>query len=176
MNPNETIIVIRSLVPGGVAQQDGQLIPGDRLLYVNDTDLENASLDEAVQALKGAPKGIVYIGVAKPHAVTPNDGEVPPESQASIFSFNPLKSRELKLPSFDSPPFNHFQSPQPNPMSSLSRTISKLNLEFKKKKNKKAITNSNQTRMINATSSSPHFHLLVTSVAKTAAERRFISI
>ena len=137
MNPNETIIVIRSLVPGGVAQQDGQLIPGDRLLYVNDTDLENASLDEAVQALKGAPKGIVYIGVAKPHAVTPNDGEVPPESQASIFSFNPLKSRKLKLPSFDSPPFNHFQSPQPNPMSSLSRTISKLNLEFKKKKKKK---------------------------------------
>jgi len=88
MNPNETIIVIRSLVPGGVAQQDGQLIPGDRLLYVNDIDLENASLDEAVQALKGAPKGVVRIGVAKPHPVTPNDGEVPPELQASI-SLNP---------------------------------------------------------------------------------------
>lgn len=66
MNPSETVIVIRSLVPGGVAQLDGRLIPGDRLLSVNSTALDNASLDQAVQALKGAPKGIVRIGVAKP--------------------------------------------------------------------------------------------------------------
>ncbi|XP_017885816.1 patj homolog [Ceratina calcarata] len=66
MNPNQTVIVIRSLVPGGVAQVDGQLIPGDRLLFVNDIGLENATLDQAVQALKGAPKGTVRIGVAKP--------------------------------------------------------------------------------------------------------------
>lgn len=66
MNPNETVIVIRSLVPGGVAQQDGRLIPGDRLLFVNETVLENATLDMAVQALKGAPKGKVVVGVAKP--------------------------------------------------------------------------------------------------------------
>lgn len=66
MNPSETVIVIRSLVPGGVAQLDGRLIPGDRLLSVNSTALDNASLDQAVQALKGAPKGIVQIGVAKP--------------------------------------------------------------------------------------------------------------
>lgn len=58
--------MIRSLVPGGVAQLDGRLIPGDRLLFVNDTILENSSLDQAVQALKGAPKGVVRIGVAKP--------------------------------------------------------------------------------------------------------------
>jgi multiple PDZ domain protein len=66
LDPNDTLIVIRSLVPGGVAQLDGRLIPGDRLLFVNDTRLENASLDQAVQALKGAPKGKVRIGVAKP--------------------------------------------------------------------------------------------------------------
>lgn len=66
MNPSESVIVIRSLVPGGVAQLDGRLIPGDRLLSVNSTNLENASLDQAVQALKGAPKGVVKIGVAKP--------------------------------------------------------------------------------------------------------------
>jgi multiple PDZ domain protein len=52
----ETVIVIRSLVPGGVAQQDGRLIPGDRLMFVNDCPLEHASLDTAVQALKGAPQ------------------------------------------------------------------------------------------------------------------------
>lgn len=66
LDPTDTLIVIRSLVPGGVAQMDGRLIPGDRLLFVNETRLENASLDQAVQALKGAPKGIVQIGVAKP--------------------------------------------------------------------------------------------------------------
>ncbi|XP_022686830.1 patj homolog isoform X2 [Varroa jacobsoni] len=75
MNPNETVIVIRSLVPGGVAQQDGRLIPGDRLLFVNDVNLENASLDAAVQALKGAAKGPVRIGVAKPLPLPcPHDG------------------------------------------------------------------------------------------------------
>ena len=66
MNPNETVIVIRSLVPGGVAQQDGRLVPGDRLMCVNSINLEQASLDEAAQALKGATKGVVRIGVAKP--------------------------------------------------------------------------------------------------------------
>lgn len=58
--------MIRSLVPGGVAEQDGRLLPGDRLMFVNDINLENGSLEEAVQALKGAPTGIVKIGVAKP--------------------------------------------------------------------------------------------------------------
>lgn len=66
MDANDTLIVIRSLVPGGVAQLDGRLIPGDRLLFVNDINLENSSLDQAVQALKGAAKGVVRIGVAKP--------------------------------------------------------------------------------------------------------------
>ena len=65
-DPRETVIVIRSLVPGGVAKTDGRLAPGDRLLSVNDANLAHASLDEAVQALKGAPPGIVRIGVAKP--------------------------------------------------------------------------------------------------------------
>ena len=51
------MIVIKSLVPGGVAEQDGRLHPGDRLMSVNETDLENSSLAYAVQTLKGTPKG-----------------------------------------------------------------------------------------------------------------------
>ncbi|KAI5640585.1 PDZ domain (Also known as DHR or GLGF) domain-containing protein [Phthorimaea operculella] len=62
LRPSHTLVVIRSLVPGGVAQQDGRLIPGDRLLFVNDTNLEDASLEQAVAALKGAPRGVVRIG------------------------------------------------------------------------------------------------------------------
>ncbi|XP_065309862.1 multiple PDZ domain protein-like isoform X3 [Dermacentor albipictus] len=85
MNPSETVIVIRSLVPGGVAQQDGRLIPGDRLLFVNDVPLQHAGLDAAVQALKGAPRGIVRIGVAKPLPLPPPDsmGSSAPVSSAS---------------------------------------------------------------------------------------------
>lgn len=65
------MIVIRSLVPGGVAQADGRLIPGDRVLAVNDIDIEHATLDRAVQVLKGVAKGVVRITVAKP--LTNND-------------------------------------------------------------------------------------------------------
>ena len=66
MDPAKTVIVIRSLVPDGVAELDGRLLPGDRLMFVNATDLENASLEDAVQALKGAGMGKVHIGVSKP--------------------------------------------------------------------------------------------------------------
>lgn len=72
VNPTESIIVIRSLVPNGVADRDGRLVPGDRLLFVNDISLENATLDQAVQALKGAPSGKVRIGVTKPLPITDN--------------------------------------------------------------------------------------------------------
>lgn len=76
MDSNDCLIVIRSLVPGGVAQMDGRLIPGDRLLFVNNINLENATLDQAVQALKGAPKGVVRIGVAKPLPMTDRPSEI----------------------------------------------------------------------------------------------------
>ncbi|CAF93395.1 unnamed protein product, partial [Tetraodon nigroviridis] len=61
-----TVLVIRSLVPGGVADQDGRLLPGDRLVFVNDTDLEGSSLDYAVHVLKSTGYGPIRIGVAKP--------------------------------------------------------------------------------------------------------------
>ncbi|KAM5331379.1 multiple PDZ domain protein isoform 3-T5 [Glossophaga mutica] len=80
IDPASTVIVIRSLVPGGVAEKDGRLLPGDRLMFVNDVNLENSSLEEAVQALKGAPSGIVKIGVAKPLPVDTSDADLANES------------------------------------------------------------------------------------------------
>ena len=41
-------------------------------MFVNSTNLENASLEDAVQALKGADIGKVRIGVAKPLPVRKN--------------------------------------------------------------------------------------------------------
>ena len=83
INPDETVIVIRSLVPGGVAQLDGRLVPGDRLVFVNDTALENASLDEAVDALKGAHRGLVQLGVVKPLPLPEVD-----QFAVSVFCYN----------------------------------------------------------------------------------------
>ncbi|XP_041272381.1 multiple PDZ domain protein isoform X7 [Onychostruthus taczanowskii] len=80
VDPANTVIVIRSLVPGGVAEQDGRLLPGDRLMFVNDINLENGSLEEAVQALKGAPTGAVTIGVAKPLPVDSGETDLADES------------------------------------------------------------------------------------------------
>ncbi|XP_058528339.1 multiple PDZ domain protein isoform X3 [Ochotona princeps] len=80
IDPASTVIVIRSLVPGGIAEKDGRLLPGDRLMFVNDVNLENSSLEEAVEALKGAPPGTVRIGVAKPLPVDTNEADLVDES------------------------------------------------------------------------------------------------
>ena len=50
--------MIRSLVPGGAAEQDGRLHPGHRLMSVNNANLEHATLDIAVQTLKSTERGI----------------------------------------------------------------------------------------------------------------------
>ncbi|XP_035385859.1 multiple PDZ domain protein isoform X2 [Electrophorus electricus] len=79
-DPLKTVIVIRSLVPGGVAEQDGRLLPGDRLVYVNNNNLDSGSLEEAVQALKGASLGTVQIGVAKPLPIDASDADLVEET------------------------------------------------------------------------------------------------
>ncbi|XP_042660450.1 multiple PDZ domain protein isoform X3 [Tyto alba] len=91
VDPANTVIVIRSLVPGGVAEQDGRLLPGDRLMFVNDTDLENGSLEEAVQALKGAPTGTVKIGVAKPLPLSPEEGYVSAKEDCFFYTAQSLE-------------------------------------------------------------------------------------
>lgn len=66
VDPQGTVIVVRSLVPGGVAEKLGEISPGDRVMSVNGVSIKNATLDQAVQALKGAPRGVVKVGVARP--------------------------------------------------------------------------------------------------------------
>jgi hypothetical protein len=66
-NPSYSpVIVIRALVPGGVAQLDGRIVPGDRLVAVNDITLENMNLDDAIKILKSTPKGLVKLSLSKP--------------------------------------------------------------------------------------------------------------
>ncbi|XP_007647204.1 multiple PDZ domain protein isoform X2 [Cricetulus griseus] len=96
IDPTSTVIVIRSLVPGGIAEKDGRLVPGDRLMFVNDINLENSSLEEAVEALKGAPSGMVRIGVAKPLPLSPEEGYV--SAKEDMFLCPPHSCKEPGLP------------------------------------------------------------------------------
>ncbi|XP_012945691.1 patj homolog, partial [Aplysia californica] len=114
VNPSETVIVIRSLVPGGVAQLDGRLVPGDRLVFVNDVHVEHATLDEAVQALKGAGRGTVRIGVAKPLPLAgafKQDSQFPPNYDNT--SASPFTDMGAQLtatsPPLPPPPFHERQ-------------------------------------------------------------------
>ncbi|KFP73450.1 InaD-like, partial [Acanthisitta chloris] len=66
LDPTRTAIVISSLVAGGVADRGGELLPGDRLVFVNETDLNSATLAEAVEVLKSVPPGTVSLGICKP--------------------------------------------------------------------------------------------------------------
>lgn len=60
----QSIIMIISLTLGGIAERDGRLSVGDLLIFVDDTNLEGASLAETVRALKRT-NGQVRLGVLK---------------------------------------------------------------------------------------------------------------
>ncbi|XP_023574084.1 inaD-like protein isoform X2 [Octodon degus] len=66
LDPTRSVIVIRSLVADGVAERSGALLPGDRLVSVNEYSLEDASLVDAVEVLKAVPPGTVQLGICKP--------------------------------------------------------------------------------------------------------------
>ncbi|KFP91028.1 InaD-like, partial [Apaloderma vittatum] len=66
LDPTRTAIVISSLVAGGVAERGGELLPGDRLVFVNEKYLHSATLAEAVDVLKSVPPGTVSLGICKP--------------------------------------------------------------------------------------------------------------
>ncbi|XP_066232533.1 inaD-like protein isoform X1 [Saccopteryx leptura] len=66
LDSTRSVIVIRSLVVDGVAERSGELLPGDRLVSVNQYCLDNTTLAEAVEVLKAVPPGAVYLGICKP--------------------------------------------------------------------------------------------------------------
>ncbi|XP_040834380.1 inaD-like protein [Ochotona curzoniae] len=99
LDPTGSVIVIRSLVADGVAERSGELLPGDRLVSVNDHSLENATLAEAVEVLKAVPPGTVRLGICKPlvedgkeenchilHSSSNEDETEPPETIHDINS------------------------------------------------------------------------------------------
>ncbi|CAG5117167.1 unnamed protein product, partial [Candidula unifasciata] len=63
--PGDNGIFITKIIDGGAAEQDGRLAVMDRLIAVNEHNLENVTHEEAVQALKST-KDVVRLIIAKP--------------------------------------------------------------------------------------------------------------
>ncbi|XP_020832189.1 disks large homolog 3 isoform X4 [Phascolarctos cinereus] len=82
--PGDNSIYITKIIEGGAAQKDGRLQIGDRLLAVNNTNLQDVRHEEAVASLKNT-SDMVYLKVAKPGSVHLNDMYAAPD-YASTFS------------------------------------------------------------------------------------------
>ncbi|XP_077002063.1 disks large homolog 3 isoform X2 [Tamandua tetradactyla] len=82
--PGDNSIYITKIIEGGAAQKDGRLQIGDRLLAVNNTNLQDVRHEEAVASLKNT-SDMVYLKVAKPGNLQLNDMYAPPD-YASTFT------------------------------------------------------------------------------------------
>ncbi|XP_004694516.1 PREDICTED: disks large homolog 3 isoform X3 [Condylura cristata] len=82
--PGDNSIYITKIIEGGAAQKDGRLQIGDRLLAVNNTNLQDVRHEEAVASLKNT-SDMVYLKVAKPGTLHLNDMYAPPD-YASTFT------------------------------------------------------------------------------------------
>ncbi|GIY59442.1 multiple PDZ domain protein [Caerostris darwini] len=88
---DENVIIVWSLVPGAAAQKDGRLLPGDRLLSVNNINFRHTNFEMATQVLKHVPKGVVRLGIAKPTTLSKS---VP----AKISFKEPLETQQEIVP------------------------------------------------------------------------------
>ncbi|XP_021376710.1 disks large 1 tumor suppressor protein-like isoform X3 [Mizuhopecten yessoensis] len=112
--PGDNGIFVTKIIEGGAAEQDGRLAMGDRLIAVNDANLDNVSHEEAVAALKDTQE-VVRLTIAKPTYV-PQDSvrqdPSPPvnrkiESVASV----PMSTPDRPSPSPSTPPkLNNYEN------------------------------------------------------------------
>ncbi|KAM8933553.1 disks large homolog 3 isoform 4-T4 [Pelodytes ibericus] len=115
--PGDNSIYITKIIEGGAAQKDGRLQIGDRLLAVNNTNLQDVRHEEAVAALKNT-SDMVYLKVAKPGPVHLNEIYAPPD-YASTFTVDNHISHNSTLGGYLSSVES--KSPYPPPQVTPSR-------------------------------------------------------
>ncbi|CAO2623549.1 Disks large homolog 3, partial [Lemmus lemmus] len=98
--PGDNSIYITKIIEGGAAQKDGRLQIGDRLLAVNNTNLQDVRHEEAVASLKNT-SDMVYLKVAKPGSLHLNDMYAPPDYASSTLGY--LGAVESKV-TYPAPP------------------------------------------------------------------------
>ncbi|VDP74827.1 unnamed protein product [Schistosoma mattheei] len=86
------ILLVDSLTPGGIAQLDGRISIGDRLLFVNDKNLMKSSVFEAATTLKSLPNGPCLIGIAKMQLESNETDDIHEKSQQQLLLPYPVVS------------------------------------------------------------------------------------
>uniref|UniRef100_A0A672Q0V0 Tyrosine-protein phosphatase non-receptor type 20 n=1 Tax=Sinocyclocheilus grahami TaxID=75366 RepID=A0A672Q0V0_SINGR len=101
--------IISSITPGGPAEINGCLKPGDRLLSVNDVSLESLSHDTVVEILQNAPDDVTLV-VSQPKE------RLFPDSPSGIHHYkSATQNQEVDV---DSSSEDHTRSPSPPPAAS----------------------------------------------------------
>ncbi|KTF87705.1 hypothetical protein cypCar_00041035, partial [Cyprinus carpio] len=101
--------IISSITPGGPADINGCLKPGDRLLSVNDVSLESLSHDTVVEILQDAPDDVTLV-VSQPKE------RLFPDSPSGTHHYkSATQNQEVDV---DSSSEDHTRSPSPPPVSS----------------------------------------------------------
>uniref|UniRef100_A0A671RBR6 Tyrosine-protein phosphatase non-receptor type 13 n=1 Tax=Sinocyclocheilus anshuiensis TaxID=1608454 RepID=A0A671RBR6_9TELE len=101
--------IISSITPGGPAEINGCLKPGDRLLSVNDVSMESLSHDTVVEILQNAPDDVTLV-VSQPKE------RLFPDSPSGIHHYkSATQNQEVDV---DSSSEDHTCSPSPPPAAS----------------------------------------------------------
>ncbi|XP_041428624.1 disks large homolog 3 isoform X2 [Xenopus laevis] len=112
--PGDNSIYITKIIEGGAAQKDGRLQIGDRLLAVNNTNLQDVRHETAVASLKNT-SDMVYLKVAKPGPVHINEIYAPPD-YASTFTVDNHISHNSNLGGY----LSSIESKSPYPPSQVT--------------------------------------------------------
>ncbi|XP_063693820.1 disks large homolog 2-like isoform X2 [Bolinopsis microptera] len=77
--PDSDGIYITKIISGGAADKDGTLQVGDRILLVNNVNIEEVTHDDAVEALKGAGDNVILVIAQNMPEVYPESAVVSPQ-------------------------------------------------------------------------------------------------
>uniref|UniRef100_A0A673HXR8 Tyrosine-protein phosphatase non-receptor type 13-like n=1 Tax=Sinocyclocheilus rhinocerous TaxID=307959 RepID=A0A673HXR8_9TELE len=109
--------IISSITPGGPAEINGCLKPGDRLLSVNDVSLESLSHDTVVEVLQNAPDDVTLV-VSQPKE------RLFPDSPSGIHHYkSATQNQEVDV---DSSSEDHTRSPSPPAASSKTSPLQSI--------------------------------------------------
>ncbi|XP_026152952.1 tyrosine-protein phosphatase non-receptor type 13 isoform X2 [Mastacembelus armatus] len=109
--------IISSITPGGPADTSGCLKPGDRLISVNDINLDGLSHAATVDILQNAPDDVTLV-VSQPKERLYKEslsGYAPYQARSSLKSLNSTQRRELE---FDASSEEHAGTGSPSPVHS----------------------------------------------------------
>ncbi|XP_061413874.1 multiple PDZ domain protein-like isoform X3 [Lethenteron reissneri] len=99
-----TGVVVKTILPGGVAARDGRLQSGDHILQIGDTDVQGMGSEQVAQVLRQCGthvKLVIARGLREAERPSPPSSPPPPQSPGGLSSSSSTRSasREEEIPS-----------------------------------------------------------------------------